>query len=202
MDKVLIFSVILISMVYLPDVLNCMPVFPMEIEGYEKDCVNYSCRYTGRIVGHVDIYEENTTLPVEWDWTISVLVCRRIYDCSDGTKYWQQFCDVFWLIDPLDCAKVSHNPCYCSGTFPMKFKFYPRLENAYYRLGGMTDWRSDKPQYVSKVFDSKIRPGVWDPVVKLRYWNQGMDASVNGARLLHSENVFLGIGALCAILLA
>ncbi|XP_059146171.1 uncharacterized protein LOC131933404 isoform X2 [Physella acuta] len=181
-----------------------MPVFPMEIEGYEKDCVNYSCRYTGRIVGHVDIYEENTTLPVEWGWTISILVCRRIYDCSDGTEYWTLYCDIFWLIDPLDCVTHPIQPCYCSGTFPMKFKFYPHLENAYYRLAGLNEmeYLPLKPHNVGKAFDSRVPSGVWDPVVKPWYWNAGLDASTNGARHLHSEFVFLGIGALCAILLA
>ncbi|XP_059143759.1 uncharacterized protein LOC131931080 isoform X1 [Physella acuta] len=205
MDKVLVLSTLLICMVYLPDILNCIPRFPMEIEGFEKDCVNYSCRYTGRILGHVDIYQENLTFPVvEYTSTISIFYCLGMFDCSDGSRDWTPICDIFWFVNPLNCVNNDYYPCFCSGTFPMKFKFYPIIGNAYYRLGLFIGNKRPKPADYGKVFDPRNITSVWDPIEKFDvYWEgKEYEFSVNEGRLLHSESVFLGIGALCAFLLA
>ncbi|XP_059143761.1 uncharacterized protein LOC131931081 [Physella acuta] len=205
MDKVLVLSTLLICMVYLPDTLNCIPRFPMEIEGFEKDCVNYSCRYTGRILGHVDIYRENLTYAVvEYASTLSLFYCQGMKGCSDDTYNWVPLCDIFWFDDPLDCVNYDYYPCFCSGTFPMKFKFYPIIGNAYYRTGNLIGNHYPNPDDFGKVFDPRNITSVWDPIEKFQVFFKGKqwEFSVNEGRLLHSESVFLGIGALCTFLLA
>ncbi|XP_059146139.1 uncharacterized protein LOC131933373 [Physella acuta] len=204
MDKVLLLSTLLICMVYLPDMLNCFKKYPMEITGYEKDCVNYSCRYTGKIEGYIGVHELILD-PNECKQRIAVRVCPRWERCFNGSAPWIPYCDLYvhcW--EPEVCAETNNFPCYCSGTLPVKFKFFSMAENALYRLEATDPFDYGKILYVGNIFDSSMKPDNWDPVDNLGFaWREkDYSHSTNGEQQLHSEFAFLGIGALCVLLLA
>ncbi|XP_059146147.1 uncharacterized protein LOC131933383 [Physella acuta] len=204
MDKVLVLSTLLICMVYLPDMLSCLKKDPMEITGYEKDCVNNSCRYTGKIEGYVEGYVPIMDV-IECRQTISIRFCPRWDGCIHGSSPWIPYCDlqgVCW--EPEECADWSRFPCYCSGYFPFEFKFFSVVENALYRLAVSNGTRRDNIFYVGNIFDSSIKPDNWDPVdnFELAWSEKEFSYSTNGEQQLHSEFVFLGIGALSVLLLA
>ncbi|XP_059178008.1 uncharacterized protein LOC131957300 [Physella acuta] len=206
MDKVIVFSILFMCMVYLPDMIIGLTKYPMEITGFERDCVNYSCRPTGKIAGSVKIFEKDIQRPTDCEQTIIVLYCTRNDNCSSGSKSWARYCDIFRVCsEPTSCLATNRFPCYCSGPYPLNVKFFPTFHNGFYRLAAVNATEIGEPIITfsaSNIFDSSAKPARWNPVEDVGHLHQKIEHSTNGKRQLHSDFVFLCIGTLYVVLLA
>ncbi|XP_059147179.1 uncharacterized protein LOC131934928 [Physella acuta] len=201
MEKVLKVSIFLVCMVCLLDIVT-MRAYDMKITEFEKDCVNYSCRHTGKIIGSIGLYEEYVPSDTDCLGLIYVAACEKKDNCSIHTS-WKLLCPLYWC-GPEDCKFITY-PCYCSGSYPVSIKFFPLVENALYRITGIEPY--GKPRRVrfmncSNIFDSSLKPANYDPLERPRLKTSYSMASLNGESRLHPEFILLVMGALVNIFLA
>ncbi|XP_059147659.1 uncharacterized protein LOC131935291 isoform X1 [Physella acuta] len=203
MNQVISFSILLFCVISLTDAVNGKHVFNLTIEGYEKDCVNYSCRYTGKVLASFSSTPEITKFGFQDCMEVTIYSCPQGKDCGDNS--WEPYCFVFdYPCEGYKCNKVKH-PCYCTYGNPTKIKFFPVHENRLYqmKLKFLFDTYRDIPMLIASgnIFDFSKKPDNWDPIEK--YPDEPFYYfSKNGNHQLKAELIVIGIGALFAFYLA
>ncbi|XP_059178004.1 uncharacterized protein LOC131957295 [Physella acuta] len=185
MDKVLAILTLVFFVVCLPDTIVCQKGFNATIEGYERDCVNYSCRYTGRVVAR--FYDPNTNPDPPRMVYIRYCPLGSWFACSEVSRLPLFYCFVFMYPCPnRDCIKDKY-PCYTDYGNPALIKFYPNpMYNALYHL--LVAEKKKGPMEFrilhsgNNIFNS-TKPADWNPVVNFTledYQNILFESSTNG----------------------
>lgn len=75
------------KLILFSDTIICKHVFNLTIEGYEKDCVNYSCRYTGKVLASFSSKPEYIPKHDLDCLFVRMSTCRKSEDCNND-KSW------------------------------------------------------------------------------------------------------------------
>ncbi|XP_059147672.1 uncharacterized protein LOC131935291 isoform X2 [Physella acuta] len=204
MNQVLAFSILLLCIICLPDTIICKHVFNLTIEGYEKDCVNYSCRYTGKVMASFSSTPEYIPKHDLDCLIITMLTCKKSEECRKDES-WKPYCLMFDYPCGAHPCDETNFPCYCVAGNPTKMKFFPLRDNALYQIYLMCMFilSENGPEIVTKsnIFDSSHKPENWDPIEKYSEKDFVYNYSASGNWQLQYELIVLCFGALSAFYL-
>ncbi|XP_059169661.1 uncharacterized protein LOC131951324 [Physella acuta] len=180
----------LIYIVSLLGTVLCNKSVVSKIDGFQKQCEDPGCRYTGKIVGSVTFNGPD-------DSRFRNCVYIFIQSSIDSGSNWKTMCATSrFLCQP--CANLN-SACRCSGQNPLLIEFYPNQDAMYQvTIIGTNNWDGKWPAAfpivsTSNIFDSTTKPDNWNPI--------SVQFSSNGNNQLTKGTNIVGITTLFAFLL-
>ncbi|XP_059169659.1 uncharacterized protein LOC131951322 [Physella acuta] len=137
------------------------------IGGFQKECEEPGCRYTGKIVGSVRFKEEYLKMLDD-----CVLLVVRSRNSGVKASKWNVLC--MMVICPSDSCSRRQSACNCSGFNPVSVEFYP-YQDSQYRIDIFATLKYSGPgqpirnftlikDLSSNIFDATTKPDNWNPI--------------------------------------
>ncbi|XP_059166439.1 uncharacterized protein LOC131948774 [Physella acuta] len=168
----------LVCLLFLPVVLCTNESFVAIILGLERDCINYYCRYTGRLYGH--FWQPYKILPPEVEIkpcvTLEFQYCilKTLKECNEEEGMWFYMCPIWSTCPNYEyCIEQSmEHKCSCKKGSPYTFAsnlfFNDKLRHNFFRLVFLSQTKGyDQPCQIvasSNIFDIRTRPADWNPI--------------------------------------
>ncbi|XP_059166443.1 uncharacterized protein LOC131948778 isoform X2 [Physella acuta] len=164
----------LVCLLFLPVVLCKNESFVAIILGLERDCINYYCRYTGRLNGH--FWQPYKILPPEVVIkpcvTLEIEYCffDTLDECHEKEEFWM--CPIWSFCPNYEyCNDQSMGyRCSCKKGSPYAFTVNVtrngKLRINFYRLLFLSQ-AIGHPRIIvasSNIFDLRTTPDDWDPI--------------------------------------
>ncbi|XP_059162614.1 uncharacterized protein LOC131945998 isoform X2 [Physella acuta] len=201
MEKMFKF-VLLICLGFLPDGVLAIDSVVLSIDGYEKECEQPECKYTGFIIGS---FEDRAVGEQGRCTYVTLSQCESGTDCQQDDQ-WQEVCAPFaYPCQMSACGNMERNypQCYCSSEHPVKIWFSPTKEqlekNLTYRLGARVLENGEQVSAgFSKAIDYAEKPEGFVPIVSLgpEYSRRKFH---NGSNQLRFDLTLVSAGVLLAV---